>query len=134
MVLSQKRLLEKNKFSTSWHKRLGHISKEGIPRLIDNRILPLLSLSGFHTCDACFKGKFTKTKSKKYTRSKEHSELIYTNISGLLDHVICDSRCFITFIHDFSRCGYVYLLLKKNLKYLISFKIFNIEVEKQYER
>ena len=39
-----------SKCLTQWHKRLGHISKQRIERLIKEEILPDLDFSNFDTC------------------------------------------------------------------------------------
>ena len=43
-----------------WHKRLGHISRERMERLIKNEILPYLDFTDLNICVDCIKGKQTK--------------------------------------------------------------------------
>ncbi|XP_070025684.1 uncharacterized protein [Nicotiana sylvestris] len=64
-----------------WHRRLGHISKERIERLVKENILPVLDPKDFETCVDCVKGKMTKVKRKGSTRSSELLEIIHTDIS-----------------------------------------------------
>ena len=45
-----------------WHKRLGHISKSKIERLVTEGILDSLSFSYLNVCVECIKGKQTKHK------------------------------------------------------------------------
>ena len=52
-----------------WHKRLGHISKERLERLVKNEILPDLDFTDFGVCVDCIKGKQTKHTKKGATRS-----------------------------------------------------------------
>ncbi|KAF7824088.1 Retrovirus-related Pol polyprotein from transposon TNT 1-94 [Senna tora] len=52
-----------------WHKRLGHISRERVDRLIKDHVLPSLDYSDMGTCIDCAKGKLTKTGKKSATRS-----------------------------------------------------------------
>ena len=79
----------------------------------------------------CIKGKLTKTRKQQgATRSSELLELIHTDISGPYSHSLCGKSFFVTFIDDFSRYGYVYLISHKS-KALERFKIFKTEVEKQ---
>ena len=42
-----------------WHKRLGHISKQRMQRLVDDGILDPLNLNDFEVCIECIKGKQT---------------------------------------------------------------------------
>ena len=43
--------------SMLWHKRLGHISRPRIERLVKQGILHDLDFSDFDTCVVCIKGK-----------------------------------------------------------------------------
>ena len=45
----------------------------------------------------------------------------------------CDPKYFITFIDDYSRYMYLYMLRSKD-KALEAFKVFKVEVEKQCEK
>ena len=47
-----------------WHKRLGHISREMIERLVKDEILVSLDFFNFNICVYCIKGKYTKIKKK----------------------------------------------------------------------
>ena len=58
--------------SMLWHKRLGHISRQRIERLIKDGILHNLDFSDYDTCVDCVKGKPTaKTKRAKVVEVKE---------------------------------------------------------------
>ena len=76
------------------------------------------------------KGKLTKTKKNGATRSQYLLEIVHIDISGLYSTTLCGNKYFITFIDDFSRYGYVYLI-KEKADALEMFKVFRIEVEKQ---
>ena len=89
-----------------WHKRLGHISKERILRLIKSQVLPQLDFTNWNnTCVDCIKGKQTKHVSKQAaTRISGLLDLIHTDICGPFDVPSWGSeRYFITFIDDYSR-------------------------------
>ena len=47
-----------------WHKRLGHISKERMQRLIKNEIISNLDFTDLEVCIDCIKGKQTKHTKK----------------------------------------------------------------------
>ena len=73
----------------------------------------------------------TKTRKQQgATRSSDLLELIHTDISGPYSHSLCGKSFFVTFIYNFSRYGYVYLISHKS-EALERFKIFKTEVEKQ---
>ena len=66
-------------------------------------------------CIDCIKGKQTKHTKKSATRSIELLEIIRTNTSGPFDVSSFGGKSyFITFIDDFSRYGYIYLLHDKS--------------------
>ena len=125
-----KRPLIREKSRLLWHKRLGHISKERIDRLIKAEILPSLEHDDLDTCIDCVRGKLTKTRKKGANHSQNLLEIIHTDISGPYPTTLCGNRYFITFIDDFSRYGYVYLI-KEKPEALDVFKIYRTEVEKQ---
>ncbi|RVW56243.1 Retrovirus-related Pol polyprotein from transposon TNT 1-94 [Vitis vinifera] len=113
-VGSKRGLINENS-SILWHRRLGHISRERIERLVKEGILQNLDFTDFHVCVDCIKGKQTKRTKKGATRSNELLEIIHTDICGPLS-VPCftGEKYFITFIDDLSRYGYVYLMHEKS--------------------
>lgn len=69
--LSCKRLLTNESSSMLWHKRLAHISKARIERLIKEGILPTLDFNDLKDCIDCCKRKLTKIEKKSSIRSKK---------------------------------------------------------------
>ena len=124
-----KRPLPKEESYALWHKRLGHISKDRVERLIKTNILPALK-NDLEICVDCCRGKMTKTRKKTAVRSSDLLEVIHTDISGPYTATLCRNFYFITFIDDYSRYGYLYLIKEKS-ESLDKFKIFRTEVEKQ---
>ena len=55
-VGTERSLINKNS-SNLWHKRLGHISRERLERLVKDEILPNLDFTDFSVCVDCIKGK-----------------------------------------------------------------------------
>jgi len=118
--------VEEKSFSL-WHKRLGHISRERVERLTKANILPSLDFNDLGTCVDCIRDMFTKTNRKGATRSSKLLEIIHTDISGPLTPTICGNKLFITFIDDFSRYGYLYLIKEKSEALIPHVrKLFNI--------
>ena len=117
-----------------WHKHLGHISKERLQRLVKNEILPNLDFADLGLCVDCIKGKQTKHNKKGATRSTQLLEIIHTDICGPFDTPsFGGEKYFITFIDDFSRYGYVYLLNEKS-QAVNALEVFVKEVERQLDR
>ena len=115
-----------------WHKRLGHISKQRLERLVRDGVLSNLDFSDFETCVVCLKGKITaKTRKEKIDRCGSTLDLIHTDICGpLTPTALGCHKYFITFTDDFSRYGYVQLIHEKSDSINV-FKAFKAKVELQ---
>jgi len=125
----------KENFAFLWHQRLGHISTERMSRLMKSEILPQLDFSDWEVCLDCIKGKQTKHISKNPAiRSSQLLELIHTDICGPFDAPsFGGEKYFITFIADFSRSCYVYLLHEKSQSVNVLETFIN-EVERKLDR
>ena len=124
-----KRCVMNENSSTLWHWILGHISIDRIRRLVKDGVLNTLDFTDFDTCVDCSKGKHTsKSKKSGVHRSSELLEIIHTDICSP-DMDSYGQKYFISFIDDYSRYMYIYLLHNKS-KVLDVFKIFKAEVDK----
>ena len=124
-----KRCVVNEDSSKLWHRRLGHISIDRIKRLVNEGILNTLDFSDFETCVDCIKRKQTNKSKNGANRSSDILDIIHTDIcSTYMDSH--GQRYFISFIDDYSRYMYLYMLHKKS-EALDAFKIFKAEVEKQ---
>ena len=132
---SSKRLRLNEKSSTLWHKRLGHISRQRMQRLIKDEILQDLDLLGFDTYVDCIKGKLTaKVRNAKVDRGIELLGVIHTYICRLFTpFALGGHKYFITFIDDYSCYGFVELICEKSDS-LEAFKAFKAKVELQQEK
>ena len=80
----------------------------------------------FQVCIECIKGKQIK---KRKLGANDVVELIHTNICGPFPIASWNGqRYFITFIKDYSRYGYLYLIYEKS-QALDVFKSFKVEFE-----
>ena len=77
-----KRKLTSENSPSLWHKRLGHISKRRIERLVSDGILDPLDFMDFDTCVNCIKGKQTNVRRLGANRASDVLELIHTDICG----------------------------------------------------
>ena len=112
-----------------WHRRLGHISIERIKKLVNDEVLSTLNFADFETYVNCIKGKQTNKSKKGAKRSTNLLEIIHTDIC-CPDMDANSPKYFITFIDDYSRYMYLYLLRSKD-EALYAFKVFKDEVENQ---
>ena len=124
-----KRSVINDNSSMLWHRRLGHISIQRIKRLVNEGVLSTLDFTDFETCVDCIKGKQTNKSKKGAKRSTDILEIIHTDIC-CPDMDSQGPKYFISFIDDYSRYMYLYLLHNKN-EALDAFKVFKAEVEKQ---
>ena len=109
---SSKGLRLNEKFSIFWHKRLGHISKQRMVRLIKDEIILNLDFSYFDTCVDCINAKLTsKIRNAKDDRCIKLLEVIHTDNCGpLTPPDMGGYKYFITFIDDYSRYGFIELI------------------------
>ncbi|CAA0837927.1 Unknown protein, partial [Striga hermonthica] len=132
-IQQNKRKFDNHSSFKIWHARLGHISEKKI-----HKLGPKLDLRGeerLPTCESCLKGKMTKSPFvEQVERAKGLLDLIHTDVCGPLNvSAKGNYYYFITFIDDYSRYGYVYLLRYKS-EVFEKFKEFRNEVEKQIGR
>ena len=129
----KRKLTNENSLSL-WHKRLGHISKRIIERLVSYGILDSLDFVDFEICTNCIKGKQKKHKENGANRATNVLEFIHTDICEPFPTVSWNGQqYFITFIDDFSHYGYLYLIHDKSQS-LEVFKSFKVEVENQLNK
>jgi len=117
-----------------WHKRLGHISKNRVERLVSNGILKSIDFTNFDVCVECIKGKQTKAKRLGAYRASDVLELIHTDICGPFPTPSWNGQqYFISFIDNYSRYAYLFLIHEKSQS-LDVFKSFKAEVENQLNK
>ncbi|KAL6342738.1 hypothetical protein AAG906_016572 [Vitis piasezkii] len=81
--------------SMLWHKRLGHISRQRLEKLVKDGVLSNLDFSDFETCVVCLKGKMTaKTRKEKIDRytmpnTPQHNGVVERRNRTLLDMMRC---------------------------------------------
>lgn len=102
--------------------------------MVKKNVLPALDFNDFETCIDCLKGKMTNSRNFHSKRSEHLLDLIHTDVCGLFPiHTICGNSYFVSFIDDFSRYCFIYLISEKS-QVLGCFKIFKNEVERQTGR
>ncbi|GJR24737.1 retrotransposon protein, putative, ty1-copia subclass [Tanacetum coccineum] len=115
-----------------WHCCLGHINKKCIAKLQHDGLLALIDDESFDVCLSCISGKMAR---KPFTFASERAN----DLLGIIHGDVCGpfrpmsregANNYITFINDFSRYGYVYLIKHKHEVFEM-FKTFQSEVENQ---
>ena len=113
-----------------WHQRLGHIGLNSMKRMISHGMISC-KINDFQKRELCVKSKMIKKSFKSVDRSTNLLNLIHSDIcelNGMLTRG--GNRYFITFIDDYSRYTYVYLLKHKDEAFSV-FKNYKAEVENQ---
>ncbi|GJY60109.1 retrotransposon protein, putative, ty1-copia subclass [Tanacetum coccineum] len=133
--VSNKRVKHNLDSTYLWHCRLDHISKKSIEKLQLDGLLKLTDEESFDKCVSCLSGKMISKPFPHHTeRATDLLGLIHTDVCGLLRHMsIQCASYFITFMDDYSRYGYFYLLKHKH-EVFETFKVFKNEVENQLKK
>ena len=115
-----------------WHISLSHINLNRIQRLVRDGPLGSLVLEPLPTCESCLEGKMTKRQFfATGQRAKELLELVHTDVCGPINiQARGGYEYFVTFVDDYSRFGYVYLMHRKSDAFDF-FKEFKTAAEKQ---
>lgn len=115
-----------------WHMRLGHINFRKLNDMMKSNLIPTFDKNS-NSCTTCMLTKITRQPFKSVERSSKVLDLIHSDVCDLHGWpTIGGKKYFVTFIDDYSRFCYVYLMHSKN-EVLDKFKIFKAQVELQHE-
>ncbi|GMJ05590.1 hypothetical protein HRI_004228200 [Hibiscus trionum] len=118
-----------------WHLRYGHLGFSGLKLLSKAKMvngLPEIKPPN-QLCEACIKGKQHRQSFEvgKSWRARRPLEIVHTDIAGPFDiPSLGGNRYYLTFIDDYSRKCWVYVLKQKS-EALDKFKEFKAMAEKQ---
>ena len=97
-----------------WHGRLCHINNKYMKNMSGLGLIPKLE-NELEKCKICSMTKIIRKPHKLVERNTELLELIHSYICEFEGHLTRGgNRYFITFIDDFSKYSYVYLLKNKS--------------------
>jgi len=99
-----------------WHARLGHINLNYIRRMMSLNLIPKYSIDSKKKCEICVQSKQPRKGFHTCIKKKTNLlELIHSDVCDSNDVLTCGGkRYFITFIDDFSKYCYVYLINHKH--------------------
>ena len=110
-----KRKFEDANSGILWHQRLCHISRNRVEHLVSEGILSSVKFTDCDICVDCIKRKQTKHKKLGAYIATAILELIHTDICGpFLTASWNGQRYFISFIDDYSRYAYLFLIHEKS--------------------
>ena len=97
-----------------WHSRLRHIRQQRMNRLAEEVLLGPLKKVNLPTCPNCLKGKMERKPFEKAIRAQTPLQLVHSNVCGPMNMKAKHGALyFITFISDFTKFDYVYLISHK---------------------
>jgi hypothetical protein len=116
-IVHVKQVFSSNKVPYSrWHARLGHPSLSIVRFVLTNNALPSISdVSLDLVCDACQKAKSHRLPyPRSSSASKAPLELIFSDVWGLACNSIGNYKYYVSFIDDFSKFTWIYVLKHKS--------------------
>ena len=114
-----------------WYYRLGHLNFRDLKDLQKNE-MPMINIPT-EICEECVQAKQHKDKFSKDAdcKTKNHLEVVYSDVYGPMQvNSYGGNRYFVTFIDDFSRKLWIYLIKRKDEVFDV-FKKFKSMVERQ---
>jgi hypothetical protein len=126
----QKLILNVTRFSFAhWHNHLGHPARDIVLCIIRDNNLPCASLEHASTsiCDPCL---CAKARQLSYSLSSSCAtaplEFIHTDIWGHVIHSFGCKNYYVSFIDDYSKFIWIYLLCRKYevFQYFLEFQSF----------
>ncbi|KAH9658914.1 retrovirus-related pol polyprotein from transposon TNT 1-94-like protein [Citrus sinensis] len=112
-----------------WHLKLGHMSGQGLKILFEQKLLPGLKSVSLPFCEHCITSKQHRLKfSRSIARSKYIPDLIHSNVWESPDISMGGAKYMVTFIDDYSRRCWAYLIKKKSDVFSV-FKEYKARVE-----
>jgi hypothetical protein len=120
---------------SQWHSHLGHPSYSIVSQIVSNNSLPISSESlNLSVCDACQQGKSHQLPYPNSSSiSKNHLELIFSNVWGPSSESVGRKKYYVSFINDYSKFTCVYLIKFKS-EVFAKFQEFQTLVEHLFNR
>ena len=117
-----------------WHHRLGHAAPAIVHQVLHRHQLPFAKESNNSSvCDACQQG---KSHQLPYPRSTSISsspfDLVFSDVWGPAPNSVGRNNYYVSFIDDYSKFVWIYLLCKKSEVFQI-FRDFQSLVERQFD-
>lgn len=105
-----------------WYQRLGHMNEKGLKELENQNFLGKDNLEDLQFCEHCIFGKQTRVSFKiSILKIKIKMDYVHSDLwEPSRNPTHGGNKCFMSFIDDFSRKVWIYLLKSKNE----AFKIF----------
>lgn len=126
-------VMEDDKMTELWHRRLSHMSEKGLDCLGKKNVLSSFKRAKLNKCDHCLAGKQMRVSfhSRPPSRKQDLLELVHSDVCGPMKvKSYGGALYFVTFIDYHLRKVWVYALKTKD-QVLDTFKQFQAVVERQ---
>jgi len=115
-----------------WHSRLGHVNTRKMDDMVNLSLIPKYDNDMVEKCKTCMQTKITRLPFPKVEKTTSLLELVHSDVCDMHSYPsIGRKNYFATFIDDYSKYCYVYLLHSKD-EVIEKFKVYKAEVESQY--
>jgi len=120
---------ESNSKLDLWHRRLGHLHAGMIKQMLPDEKFDKSTID----CMSCIQGKLARAPfGRSESKTKDVFDLVHTDVCGPFDvSSVSGHRYFVTFIDDFSRFCFIYLIKLKS-EVFEKFKEFSAMVSNVY--
>lgn len=136
VIQSQCLLANGNDDNNLWHRRMGHLNQRSLIELSKGLVTginfkPMVD----GACISCLEGKQTRNPfPKKGSRAKSLLQLVHSDLCGPMESKsLGGAKYFLTFIDDFSRKVFVYIIKSKS-EVKAKFTEFKAMVENQMDK
>ena len=114
-----------------WHARLGHVNTRKMNDMVKLDLIPKYDNNKGDRCKICIQTKITRMTFPKVERTTFLLELVHSDVCDMHNNPTRGGKkYFVTFIDDFSKFYYIYLLHSKD-EVLSKFMVYKTEVENQ---
>ena len=121
-LISSPSIKNKHAFSISkpsavrWHSRLGHPSFCIVQQVLSNYELPYSNKSSIESvCDSCQRAKSHQLPYERSTSASTYPlQLVFSDVWGPAPMSVGKYEYYVSFIDDFSKFSWIYLLKKKS--------------------
>jgi histone deacetylase 1/2 len=120
--------------SSLWHRRLGHPSSTIVRQVLQDNNISFSEVNKESVCDAC---QMAKSHQLPYPKSTSVStsplELVFSDVWGPASESFGRFKYYVSFIDDYSKFTWIYLLKKKSDVFQI-FRDFQHHVERLFDK
>ena len=98
-----------------WHGRLGHVNYKSLRNMHKLGLISNCDFESISEYEICVQAKIHRKSFKSVERKTSLLDLVYSDVGDLKNHITYGgNQYYITFLDDYTRYTYVYLMKTKN--------------------